>query len=100
MKPVILLLLVVLDIYFWVLIASVVYSWLYSFGVINRSNQAVRTIGDILHRLTEPVLGPIRRFMERILPNLNGLDLSPLVAALLLWFIELEIKLYVLPNVP
>lgn len=100
MKPFVIILLELLRIYSFVMIAAVIYSWLYSFGVINRSNQAVRIIGDILYKLTEPVLAPIRRFLDRLLPNMRGLDLSPVVAFLLIWFIEMEIRFYVLPNVP
>jgi YggT family protein len=100
MKPIVYILLAVLRIYSYVMLATVVYSWLYSFGVINRSNQAVRTIGDILYRMTEPVLAPIRRVLDRLLPNLAGLDLSPLVAFLIIWFLEMEISLYILPYVP
>jgi YggT family protein len=99
MKPIVIILLELLRIYSYVMIAAVIYSWLYSFGVINRSNQAVRVIGDILYRLTEPVLAPIRRVLDRFMPNL-GLDLSPVVAFLLIWFIQMEIALYILPIVP
>ncbi|MER2604618.1 MAG: YggT family protein [Siculibacillus sp.] len=73
--PIVRLLDLVLDLYGWVLVASIVFSWLYQFGVVNSSNRAVAAIGDVLYRLTEPVLAPIRRF----LPNLGGLDLSPIV---------------------
>ena len=73
-----------LELYGWVLIASIVFSWLYGFGVINARNPAVSAIGDILTRLTEPVLAPIRRF----LPNFGGLDLSPLVVFLIIFLIR------------
>jgi YggT family protein len=100
MKPLVIILLEILRIYSFVMIAMVIFSWLYSFGVINRSNHAVRVIGDVLYRLTEPVLAPIRRLLDRFLPNLGGLDLSPVVAFLLIWLIQMEIATYVLPNVP
>ncbi|TBW40063.1 YggT family protein [Siculibacillus lacustris] len=74
----------VLELYGWVLIATIVFSWLYSFGVVNPRNPAVSAIGDMLFRLTEPVLRPIRRF----LPNLGGLDLSPLVVFLAIFLIR------------
>lgn len=74
----------VLDLYGWVLIASIVFSWLYGFGVVNPRNPAVGAIGDVLARLTEPVLRPIRRF----LPNFGGLDLSPLVVFLAIFLIR------------
>ena len=74
----------VIQIYIYVLIASAVLSWLIAFNVVNTRNQAVAMIADVLWRLTEPVLAPIRR----ILPNFGGLDLSPIVLILLLWFVR------------
>lgn len=100
MRPIVIILLELLRLYSFVMIAAVIFSWLNSFGVINRSNQAVRIIGDVLYRLTEPVLAPIRRVLDRFLPNLGGLDLSPVFAFLLIWLIQLEIATYILPNVP
>lgn len=100
MRPIVIILLELLRLYSFVMIAAVIFSWLYSFGVINRSNQAVRIIGDVLYRLTEPVLAPIRRVLDRFLPNLGGLDLSPVFAFLLIWLIQLEIATYILPIVP
>ena len=70
----------VLDIYFWILIATVVVSWLVAFNIINGHNNFVRQIRYALFRLTEPVLGPIRRF----LPDLGGLDMSPLIAIIVM----------------
>ena len=66
---------VILDIIWWVILAQVIASWLVAFGVINTRNRGVYTILDYLNRLTEPILRPIRN----ILPNMGGLDLSPLV---------------------
>lgn len=63
------------NLYWWIILASVVLSWLLAFGIVNGSNQYVRQIGYGLNRMTEPVLAPIRR----ILPNLGGLDLSPII---------------------
>jgi YggT family protein len=63
---------------------SVVASWLVSFNVINTRNRFVHVVIDILNRITDPVLRPIRR----ILPNLGGLDLSPVVLFLLIWFVQ------------
>jgi YggT family protein len=71
-------------IYWWIMIASVASSWLIQFGIINAGNANVRTILRALDRLTEPVLAPIRR----ILPNLGGLDISPIVALIGLEFIR------------
>ena len=73
-----------LDIYTWILIASVIFSWLFAFNVINGRNQFVGMIGDFLHRATEPVLRPIRR----ILPDLGGIDISPIVLLLIIFFIR------------
>lgn len=81
---------IVLDLFVWLLIASVVLSWLVVFGVVNTRNRAVSTIGDFLERITEPVLRPIRR----ALPNLGGLDISPIVLILGIWFIQTLIRGY------
>jgi len=70
--------LIVLDLYMWVIIISVILSWLVAFNVINTYNRFVNIVGDIVHRLTEPFLTPIRR----VLPNMGGLDLSPMVLIL------------------
>ena len=72
----------VIQIYIYILIAGAVLSWLIAFNVVNTRNQAVATIADALWRLTEPVLAPIRR----LLPNFGGLDISPVVLILLLYF--------------
>lgn len=74
----------VIQIYIWILFMAVIASWLISFNVINTSNRFVYTVVDILYKLTEPALRPIRR----ILPNLGGLDISPVVLILLLWFLR------------
>ena len=74
----------VIGIYIWVLIAGAVLSWLVAFNVVNTRNRFVYLVGDFLHRITEPALRPIRR----VLPNLGGVDLSPLVLILLLLFLR------------
>lgn len=74
----------VVSIYIWLLIASVVLSWLVAFNVINTRNQFVYTVGDFLHRITEPLLRPIRN----VLPSLGGIDVSPLVLILALYFVR------------
>lgn len=74
----------VIDLYIWVLIASAIMSWLIAFKVVNTYNRVVATIGEVLYRLTEPVLAPIRR----VLPTVGGLDLSPVVLILLLVFLK------------
>ena len=72
----------VIELYIWCLIIWVVLSWLVAFNVVNVRNPIVSQIGEVLYRLTEPVLRPIRN----ILPNLGGVDLSPIVLVLLLLF--------------
>ncbi len=74
----------VLQIYTWVIIASAILSWLVAFNVVNTRNQFIYTVGDVLYRLTEPALRPIRRIM----PNLGGIDLSPVILLLLIFFIR------------
>ena len=90
MHPVLWLIVTVLDIYFWILISAVVMSWLIGFNIINGHSDIVRQIRYALYRLTEPVLGPIRRF----LPDLGGLDLSPLVALIALQFVRYLVIYY------
>jgi YggT family protein len=82
-----------LDLYIWILIASAIFSWLYAFNVINSRNQFVGMIGQALFALTEPVLRPIRRFM----PNLGGVDISPIVVFILIYFIQQVIIIYLVP---
>jgi len=84
MRSLIALIDTVINIYIWVLIASAVLSWLVAFNVVNSRNRAIYTIGDVLYRLTEPALRPIRR----ILPNLGGIDISPIILILLLGFLR------------
>jgi YggT family protein len=74
----------VVTVYVWVLIASAVLSWLIAFNIINTHNRVIYTVVSILHRLTEPVLRPIRR----ILPTLGGVDLSPSILILVLYFLR------------
>lgn len=73
-----------LDIYWWLLIASAIFSWLYAFNVVNSRNQFVGTVGNFLFRITEPVLAPVRRF----LPDLGGIDISPIIVLLIIFFIR------------
>jgi YggT family protein len=96
MRPIIEILLWLLQLYVWLIIITAVMSWLITFNVINMRNDLVRMIWDSLTRLTEPVLRPIR---ER-LPNMGGVDISPLVVILLIWLISREIETYIYPYVP
>jgi YggT family protein len=91
MNPFIWLILTILNIYFWIIIASVVASWLIHFGIVNYSNPTVRSILRALNALTEPVLGPVRRF----LPNMGGLDISPIIALIGIQFVQYLIAYYV-----
>ena len=72
----------VITLLIWAVILSAILSWLVGFNIINIHNRLVYIIVDALHRLTEPLLNPIRRF----LPNLGGIDLSPIILILLLIF--------------
>jgi YggT family protein len=85
----------VLDLYIWVIIAMAVFSWLVAFNVVNHRNQAVNAVGNFLYQVTEPVLRPIRRNM----PNTGALDLSPLVLLLGIFLIQRIIVYYIYPNV-
>ena len=95
MRAVLDVVMLALNIYTWILIASAVLSWLIAFNVINTRNQFVATIWDALYRVTEPALRPIR---ER-LPNLGGIDISPIILLLIIFFIERVIVLYLYPAV-
>ena len=86
---------IALEIYIWLLIAAAVLSWLIAFNVVNTRNQAVAMVGDFLYRITEPALRPIRN----MLPNLGGLDISPVILILIIIFIRYCIAFYILPNV-
>ncbi|MGI3127282.1 YggT family protein [Nitratireductor sp. PBL-C9] len=82
-----------LDIYWWLIIASAIFSWLYAFNVVNPRNQFVGSIGNFLYRVTEPALRPIRK----ILPDLGGIDISPIILLLALFFIRQFILTTVAP---
>ncbi len=75
---------IAIQLYIWALIASAVLSWLIAFNVINTRNRFVYTVMDALYRITEPALRPIRR----VLPNFGGIDLSPIIVILILYFIQ------------
>jgi YggT family protein len=87
--------LVALDIYTWVIIASAIFSWLYAFNVVNPRNQVVAAIGRVLYQLTEPALRPIRRFV----PAFGGLDISPIILLLIVFLIQRIIAYYIYPYV-
>ena len=83
----------ILKLYSYVVIANVVISWLVAFNVLNTQNRFVYSILELTYRLTDPILIRIRRF----LPNLGSLDISPIILLLLIWFIEMCMKLYIAP---
>ena len=85
----------VLQIYIWLLIASAVLSWLIAFNVVNTRNPFVHSVGEFLYRITEPALRPIRNLM----PNLGGIDISPVILILIIFLIERIIIYYIYPNV-
>ena len=89
------LVLQILKLYSYVVIVNVIMSWLISFNILNTQNKFVYAILELTYRLTDPFLNRIRRF----LPNLGALDISPIILLLLIWFIEMCMKLYVAPMI-
>ena len=85
----------ILKLYSYVVIANVVVSWLIAFNILNTQNRFVYSILEFSYRLTDPILNKIRRF----LPNLGSLDISPIILLLLIWFIEMCMKLYIAPMI-
>ena len=83
----------ILKLYSYIVIANVVISWLVAFNVLNTQNRFVYSILELTYRLTDPFLRRIRAF----LPNLGNLDISPIILLLLIWFIEMCMKLYLAP---
>ncbi|MFL2888914.1 MAG: YggT family protein [Candidatus Pelagibacter sp.] len=89
------LVLQILKLYSYVVIVNVIVSWLIAFNILNTQNRFVYSILEFSYRLTDPILNKIRRF----LPNLGSLDISPIVLLLLIWFIEMCMKLYIAPMI-
>ena len=89
------LVLQILQLYSYVVIANVIVSWVIAFNILNTQNRFVYTILEFSYRLTDPILNKIRRY----LPNLGSLDISPIVLLLLIWFIEMCMKLYIAPMI-
>ena len=90
MHPIIWLIDTILNVYFWIILATVIMSWLVAFGVINGSNPYVRQVAYALRRLTEPLLAPIRN----MLPNLGAIDISPIVLLIILQFVRYAVIYY------
>jgi YggT family protein len=84
-----------LKLYYYVVLANVVISWLVSFNILNTQNRFVYSVLEMTYRLTEPILNRIRRF----LPNLGSLDISPVILLVLIWFIEMCMHLYIKPMI-
>ena len=95
MRAVLDIVMIVLDLYVWLLIASAILSWLVAFNVVNTRNQVVSTVGEFLYRITEPALRPIRNIM----PGLGGLDISPIILILIIMLIQRVISYYIYPFV-
>jgi YggT family protein len=90
MRAILDVLLLALELYWWIIIASAIFSWLFAFNVINSRNQFVGMVGQFLHQATEPALRPIRRFM----PNLGTIDISPIILLLIIFFLQQVIRRY------
>ena len=90
MRAILDVLLLALNLYTWIIIASVIFSWLFAFNVVNSRNQFVGMVGQFLHQATEPALRPIRRFM----PNLGSIDISPILLLLIVFFLQQLIRRY------
>src|SRR2546421_12790318 len=95
MRAILDVILLALQIYVWLLIAAAVLSWLIAFNVVNTRNPFVHSVGEFLYRITEPALRPIRNMM----PNLGGIDISPVILILIIFLIERVIIYYIYPNV-
>ena len=95
MRAVLDIVIIILDLYVWLLIASAILSWLIAFNVVNTRNGFVAAVAEFLYRITEPVLRPIRGFI----PTFGGLDISPIIVILIIMFIQRVITYYIYPNV-
>ncbi|MEH2586207.1 YggT family protein [Bradyrhizobium sp. AZCC 1721] len=95
MRAILDIVIIVLDLYVWLLIAAAILSWLIAFNVVNTRNGFVAAVAEFLYRITEPALTPIRRFM----PNLGGLDISPIILILIIMLVQRVILYYIYPNV-
>jgi len=87
LDPLLRIISIAIDLYIWAIIISAVLTWLVHFGVVNTRNQFVSMVGEFLWRVTEPALRPIRRFV----PNMGGIDISPVILILLLIFAQMVI---------
>jgi YggT family protein len=95
MRAVLDVILIILQIYTYIIIIVAILSWLIAFHVINVYNDLVRSIWNALNAITEPLLRPIRQ----ALPNLGGIDISPVILLLLIFLLEDIIERYIYPYV-
>ena len=95
MKSILILFDNIISLYIWILIINAIISWLVAFNILNTQNRFVYSILELTYKLTDPILNKIRGF----LPNLGSLDISPIVLLLLIWFIEMCMKLYIAPMI-
>jgi len=85
----------IINIYEWIVIIHVIFSWLVSFNILNTQNRFVFIILDFSYRATSPILDRIRNYI----PNLGQIDITPIVLLLALWFVKLCMQLYIRPLV-
>jgi YggT family protein len=95
MRAILNVVMIALNLYWYVVIASAIFSWLFAFGVVNPRNQVVSAIGNFLYQATEPVLRPIRR----VIPTLGAIDISPVILLLGIILIQQVIAIYIYPYV-
>ena len=95
MKSVLILFDNIISLYIWILIINAIISWLVAFNVLNTANRFVYSVLEVSYKLTSPALNFIRRY----LPNLGSIDISPVILLLLIWFIEMCMKLYIAPMI-
>jgi YggT family protein len=95
MRAILDVILIALQLYIWIVIAMAIFSWLVAFNVVNTRSPVVAMVGDFLYRITDPVLRPIRNVM----PNMGGIDISPVILFLIIIFIEKVIEYYIEPYV-
>lgn len=93
MRALIDVILIALNLYTWVIIAAAIMSWLTAFNIINTRNDLVRSLSDFITRITEPALRTIRRYV----PDLGGIDISPIILLLLIYLIQGWIQDYLRP---
>jgi len=95
MRAILDVVMIALNLYWWVVIASAIFSWLYAFGVVNPRNQIVASIGKFLYQATEPAL----RYIRRVVPSMGAIDISPVILLFGIILIQQVIIRYIYPNV-